>query len=49
MTQADKEKLDEIESKIGPLPPGESFEHAKTIELIRETVELLKRKKDHKP
>ena len=49
LTQTDKEKLDEIESKIGPLPPGESFEHAKTFEVIRETVELLKRKKDHKP
>ena len=43
LTRADKKKLTEIESKIGALPTGDSFEQAKTMELIRESIELLKR------
>ena len=49
LTGADKKKLAEIESRIGSLPTGESFEHAKTLELIQESIELLKSKKAHKP
>jgi predicted ATP-binding protein involved in virulence len=49
MTSADKKKLAEIESRIGSLAPGESFEHAKTVELIRESIELLKKQKSHQP
>jgi hypothetical protein len=47
LTRADKKELTEIESKIGTLPTGESFEQAKTIELLRESIDLLKRRKDH--
>jgi hypothetical protein len=49
LTRADKEKLAEIEARIGSLPAGESFEQAKTLELIQRSIELLEGKKAHKP
>jgi predicted ATP-binding protein involved in virulence len=47
LTRSDKKELTEIESKLGALPTGESFEQAKTMELIRESIDLLKWRKDH--
>jgi hypothetical protein len=44
MTAADKKELKRLESQLGPIPTGESFEQAKTMELIEESLEFLRKK-----
>ncbi len=34
LTKAEQKELAEVEAKLGPIPTGESFEQAKTMELI---------------
>jgi len=43
LTKADKQKLEEIEAELGPIPTGESFEQAKTMALIEKSLEILKK------
>jgi predicted ATP-binding protein involved in virulence len=49
LTRADQKELREIEERIGPLPTGESFEQAKTMALIKESIEFLKKSQGPKP
>jgi predicted ATP-binding protein involved in virulence len=48
-TKADEKELDEIERKLGPIPTGESFEQARTIALIKESIDFLKKSQGLKP
>jgi energy-coupling factor transporter ATP-binding protein EcfA2 len=43
LSKTDKKHLAEIEAQIGPLPAGESAEQAKSMQLIEQSVELLKK------
>ena len=49
MTKADQKELEQIEEKLGPIPTGESFEQAKTMDLIEESLEFLKKSQGIKP
>jgi predicted ATP-binding protein involved in virulence len=49
LTRSEKEELKRIESELGRLPTGESFEQAKTMELIQQSIEILKAKLSTKP
>jgi energy-coupling factor transporter ATP-binding protein EcfA2 len=49
MTAADRKELKSLESRLGPIPPGETFEQAKTMQLIQESLDLLKKHQGTKP
>ncbi|MGP0068259.1 MAG: AAA family ATPase [Isosphaeraceae bacterium] len=49
MTAADRKELKSLESQLGPIPPGETFEQAKTMQLIQESLDLLKKHQGTKP
>jgi hypothetical protein len=49
LTKADQKELEEIEERMGPLPTGESFEQARTMALIQESIEFLKKSQGLKP
>jgi AAA domain, putative AbiEii toxin, Type IV TA system/AAA domain len=49
LTKAEQNELAEVEAKLGPIPTGESFEQAKTMELIEKSLELLKKDRGTKP
>jgi hypothetical protein len=49
LTKAEQKELAEVEAKLGPIPTGESFEQAKTMELIEKSLELLKKNQGTKP
>ena len=49
LTKADRNELKNIEDKLGPIPTGESFEEAKTLALIKESIEFLKKTQGPKP
>ncbi len=49
LTAADKKELKSLDSQLGPIPTGESFEQAKTMELIKESLDLLKKYQGSKP
>jgi hypothetical protein len=48
-TEADRNELEKIENKLGPIPTGESFEQAKTMALIKNSIEFLKKTQGLKP
>ncbi len=43
LTRAEKTELKEIETFLGPLPVGESYQQAKSMELIQSSLEMLKK------
>ncbi len=43
LTKKDEKRLKSLEQEIGPLPIGETTEQAKTISLLQETLEVLKK------
>jgi predicted ATP-binding protein involved in virulence len=49
LTKAEKNELKELETSLGWLPTGESFEQAKTMKLIESSLELLKRNQGTNP
>ncbi len=49
LKRSEKEELKRIEAELGRLPTGESFEQAKTMELIQQSIEILKAKLSTKP
>ncbi|HTU92087.1 MAG TPA: AAA family ATPase [Gemmataceae bacterium] len=49
LTKADQRELADLEAKMGALPVGETLEQARRLELIEETLELLKREQAEKP
>ncbi len=49
LTRADRNELKKIEDELGPIPTGESFEEAKTLALIQESIEFLKKSQGLKP
>jgi energy-coupling factor transporter ATP-binding protein EcfA2 len=49
LTKKDEKELVELEAKIGVLPTGESFEQAKTMMLIEESLKDLKARIGNKP
>jgi predicted ATP-binding protein involved in virulence len=48
-SKAEREELEQIEEKLGPIPTGESFEQAKTMALIQDSIEFLKKSQGPKP
>ena len=48
LTKAEKNELKQIETSLGRLPTGESFQQAKTLELIESSLEILKKNKSTK-
>jgi predicted ATPase len=42
-TEADEKELEEIGQTLGPVPTGESFEQARTMALIKESIDFLKK------
>ena len=48
-TKADREELEQIEEKLGPIPTGESFEQAQTMALIQESIAFLKKSQGLEP
>ncbi len=42
-TRSEQKEIEEIEERIGPVPTGGSFEQARTMTLIQESIEFLKR------
>ena len=49
LTKAEKQELKDIEARLGPLPAGESFEQAKTMALLEQSLEMLKKNQSAKP
>ncbi len=49
LTEKDKRELAELEARIGTLPAGETAEQAKTLSLLRESLELLEKRIPAKP
>jgi predicted ATP-binding protein involved in virulence len=49
LTRAEQKELKQIESKLGSLPTGDSFEQSKTMTLIEKSLEMLKRNQSTKP
>ncbi len=48
-TKADRDELEQIEEKLGPIPTGESFEQAQTMALIQESIAFLKKSQGLEP
>jgi predicted ATP-binding protein involved in virulence len=49
LTKAEQKELAAIEAKLGSIPTGESFEQAKTMEFIKDSLEILKKSRGIKP
>lgn len=48
LTKSEQEELKRIDTELGHLPTGESFEQAKTMKLIQQSLEILKQKQSTK-